>query len=452
MQPAVKVDAVTKTFRLYGRPEHRLVELLSLGRSRRHEEFQALKGISLEIAQGETVGIVGRNGCGKSTLLQIIAGVLRPTSGSFVTRGRIAALLELGAGFNGEFTGRENAYINGAILGMSHADMADRLEAIIAFADIGEFIDRPVKTYSSGMFVRLAFAVAISVEPDILIIDEALSVGDEAFQRKCFGRIEHLKASGCTIIFVSHSVQSVVQLCDRAFLMDGGELLLEGPPKPVTTQFLRLLHAPAARVDAVRATIRSVGLHAGQNDSGPTADHGEKTLARSEAFDSEIRSSLVVENEPRGATISNVRLLTANGDPVNVVLRWKRYRIAYDVHFDRSSANVSFGCFIKTPTGFGLTGASTALDKTLALPSVDAGSRISVAFEFMCCLNPGLFFCNTGVMGDTDGEYGFLHRLQDALAFKVLPDEGNVDLGPANFDFEPVIAIEGPSGSGGKAA
>ena len=163
MQPAVKVDAVTKTFRLYGRPEHRLVELLSLGRSRRHEEFQALKGISLEIAQGETVGIVGRNGCGKSTLLQIIAGVLRPTSGSFVTRGRIAALLELGAGFNGEFTGRENAYINGAILGMSHADMADRLEAIIAFADIGEFIDRPVKTYSSGMFVRLAFAVAISV-------------------------------------------------------------------------------------------------------------------------------------------------------------------------------------------------------------------------------------------------------------------------------------------------
>jgi lipopolysaccharide transport system ATP-binding protein len=443
MQPAVKVDAVTKTFRLYGRPEHRLIELLSLGRLRRHAEFQALKGISLEVAPGETVGIVGRNGCGKSTLLQIIAGVLQPTSGSLVTRGRIAALLELGAGFNGEFSGRENAYLNGAILGMTREEMAERLESIIAFADIGEFIDHPVKTYSSGMFVRLAFAVAISVEPDILIVDEALSVGDDAFQRKCFARIEQLKASGCTIIFVSHSMQAVVQLCDRALLMDAGEVVMEGAPKPVTTQFLRLLHAPGGRSEAVKAAIRSIGQEANASEDTPEAAADQKPASQADMFDPNLRSISVVENELRGARIRNVRLLKIGGDPVNIVTRWKRYRLAYEVDFDRTCQNVHFGCYIKTTTGLGLTGGSTALDKTLAIPEVEAGTAASVAFEFMCCLNPGVFYFTTGVAGINGGEYGFLHRLQDVLAFRVLPDEGNVDIGPANFDFEPAISFAG---------
>ena len=216
---AISVADVSKRYQIYDAPSDRLKQMLTRARKQYFREFSALKNISFEVRKGETVGIIGRNGSGKSTLLQIICGTLNPTGGTLHTRGRIAALLELGAGFNPDFTGRENVYMNAAILGLSKLEIEQRFDDIAAFADIGEFIEQPVKSYSSGMSVRLAFAVAINVDAQILIIDEALSVGDELFQRKCFSRIEAIRAQGATILFVSHSGGTIIELCDRAILL-----------------------------------------------------------------------------------------------------------------------------------------------------------------------------------------------------------------------------------------
>ena len=203
---AISVRNLTKSYRLFGHPGDRIKQFFSLGLKQYHREFTALKDVSFDIKKGETVGIIGRNGSGKSTLLQLICGILKPTTGTVQVNGRVSALLELGAGFNPEFTGRENVYFQGALMGFTEAQMDERFDEIAAFADIGEFIDQPVRTYSSGMFVRLAFAVAIHVDPDILVVDEALAVGDMAFQRKCFAQIDRLRAAGCTIALVTHDM------------------------------------------------------------------------------------------------------------------------------------------------------------------------------------------------------------------------------------------------------
>src|SRR5690606_41044718 len=220
----ISVDNVSKRFEMYAQPRDRLLQFLSFGRRQYFKEFWALRDVSLHVCKGETVGILGRNGSGKSTLLQIIAGTLSPTTGDVDVKGKLAALLELGSGFNPEFTGRENVYLNGSVLGFSKAQMDARFDEIAAFADIGEHLDQPVKTYSSGMYVRLAFAVQACVQPDILIVDEALSVGDEKFQRKCFDYIEGLRAAGCAILIVTHSTSTVEKFCQRAALLHRGEL------------------------------------------------------------------------------------------------------------------------------------------------------------------------------------------------------------------------------------
>ena len=231
---AIRAEGLSKTYRLYARPLDRLRERV-LGRAL-HTEVRALQNVSFMLRRGETVGIVGRNGSGKSTLLQIICGTLAPSAGGIETHGKIAALLELGAGFNPEFSGEENIFLNGAILGYSEADMRARYDAIARFAGLGDFLAQPVKTYSSGMAVRLAFAIATATEPDIFIVDEALAVGDEAFQRKCYARIRDMQEAGCTILFVSHAAQAVVDLCHRALLIDAGELLMDGAPNLIRHQ------------------------------------------------------------------------------------------------------------------------------------------------------------------------------------------------------------------------
>ena len=229
---AVSVRNLTKTYRIFGHPGDRIKQALTFGRRRFHREFTALKDVSFDIRKGETVGIIGRNGSGKSTLLQLICGILKPTSGTVNVNGRISALLELGAGFNPEFTGRENVYFQGAVMGISKARMDERYDEIAAFADIGEFIDQPVRTYSSGMFVRLAFSVAISVEPDILVIDEALAVGDASFQAKCLIRLKALQATkDFVILFVSHDMVAVRNLCTRVFTLEKGEVVRNASPR-----------------------------------------------------------------------------------------------------------------------------------------------------------------------------------------------------------------------------
>lgn len=237
MDLAVTVDTVVKDYPVYGSARERLFSLLKLSGDKPNRTFRALDGVSLRVRKGETVGIIGRNGAGKSTLLQILCGTVQPTSGSVAIRGRFAALLELGAGFNPDFSGRDNVYLSASLLGLSRKEVDDRLEDIRDFADIGEFFDRPVKTYSSGMYVRLAFAVSIHTEPDVLIIDEALSVGDIRFQMKCLARIEEIRARGATILFVSHSLEQVKRFCQTVLWLENGKVKLHGEASFVADRF-----------------------------------------------------------------------------------------------------------------------------------------------------------------------------------------------------------------------
>lgn len=236
---AISVKNLSKTYRIFGHPGDRIKQALTFGQIHFHREFAALKEVSFDIKKGETVGIIGRNGSGKSTLLQLICGILKPTSGTVTVNGRVSALLELGAGFNPEFTGRENVYFQGAITGIPKEEMAARFDDIAAFADIGEFIDQPVRTYSSGMFVRLAFAVAVHVDPEILIVDEALSVGDIAFQRKCMQRMQEMLQAGCTLIFVSHDVGAIKSLCQKALMLVEGSLRSYGDSGEICNDYIR---------------------------------------------------------------------------------------------------------------------------------------------------------------------------------------------------------------------
>ncbi|NEP59503.1 MAG: ABC transporter ATP-binding protein [Symploca sp. SIO2G7] len=270
----ISLKNVSKVFKRYRHPADRLKEIFFPGKSYA-TKFWALKDISLSIPRGETWGIVGRNGAGKSTLLKIITGTLQPTSGTLQVNGRVSALLELGSGFNPEFTGRQNISFNGRLLGLTPIEIEQRFDHIVAFADIGDFLEQPVKTYSSGMRARLAFAVASSVEPDILIVDEVLAVGDAAFKRKCFSRMETIREKGGTILFVSHSVGSVLELCDYGILVDAGENLLVADAKTVITQYQRLIYAPPKDVQIVKREILA-GIAADNKNIDSKEDLSEK--------------------------------------------------------------------------------------------------------------------------------------------------------------------------------
>jgi len=258
---AITVNDVSKCYRVYRKPLHRLQEKILGGRKRLCREVWALRNVTLEVKQGETLGIIGRNGSGKSTLLELISDTLTPSSGAIEVNGRIAALLELGAGFNPEFTGRENVYLNAAIIGIPKEEMEERYPKIVEFSEIGSFIDQPVKTYSSGMYVRLAFAVAINLDPEILIVDEALSVGDVRFQRKCFRKFQELQKRGKTILFVTHATDLVIAHCSRAIFLDGGEVRDMGEPRDVVHSYLNFLFGKqgGANEEARRASSESRG-------------------------------------------------------------------------------------------------------------------------------------------------------------------------------------------------
>jgi len=440
---AIHLRGVEKTFSIYERPHHRLLESL-LGTRRRtwHREFHALHGIDLDVRHGETVGLIGRNGAGKSTLLQIICGILTPTRGVVDVRGRIAALLELGAGFNAEFSGRENVFLNGTVLGLTRAEIEARFDTIAAFADIGDFIDQPVKVYSSGMYIRLAFAVAIHVEPDILVIDEALSVGDEAFQRKCFARIEHIRASGATVLFVSHGVSTVAQLCDRVVLIDAGEALMTGPPKPVISRYHKLLYASATDAPAIRKSIREESERGVGDTLVATGERAANDVEIDNA-DGYLDPGLVpqtVQYGGRGVQVDNVRIETTDGRKVNVLRSGGRYVYRYRVHFEQAAARVRFGMMIRTVTGLELGGCSTAVHPR-GLDLVDAGGTIDVAVGFRCLLVAGTYFLNAGVLGRQGDEEVFLERLVDAAMFRVLSDPERLATGIVDLDFEPNVDV-----------
>ena len=438
---AITIKDLSKTYRLYNRPADRLLQ--GITRKPRYNEIHALRNISLNINHGETVGIVGSNGSGKSTLLQIICGTVQQSGGECDVNGRISALLELGAGFNPEFTGVENIYLNGAILGMSRDEIKEKYSAITDFADIGNMVNQPVKTYSSGMYIRLAFAVAIASDPDILVVDEALAVGDEAFQRKCFARIQAIQESGGTILFVSHSAHTIVDICDRAILLDHGELLSLGKPKTIISHYHKLIYAPKDTIASLRDSLKKslIGqLHNPLNDS--STEEGDNAAAEIEelpVFDPTLVPESQVSFEPNGAVIAHPQILTMDKRPANLLQRGERYTYTYDVHFDKEAHKVRFGMMIKTKSGVLLGGASSHALNDL-IETIKNDKHISVAFTFTCLLLPGTYFTNSGCTSMVDGSRVFLHRITDALMFKVLPEKENMLNGTVDFQIESSVA------------
>ncbi|MBS0193639.1 MAG: ABC transporter ATP-binding protein [Proteobacteria bacterium] len=471
--PAIRIDALGKCYPVYAHPLDRLRQFFAprmarvLRRAPREHfrEYWALRDVSCEIARGEQVGIVGRNGAGKSTLLQIVCGTLAPSTGSVSVHGRIAALLELGAGFNPEFTGGENVVLNAGILGLTPAQIDARMDAILAFADIGDFVEQPMKTYSSGMYMRLAFAVAIHVEPDILVVDEALSVGDEAFQRKCFARIRKIREDGATILFVSHSAATVAESCDRAMLLDRGELLALGHTRDVLTRYQKLLYAPVETLDAVRAWIvahppRAAAEPAAEADAtvaatttqqsdvaganavdDATDDSNADARDRDDGFDPGLPRGQGVTYPHLGARIGQPRVETPDGRVVNVLAPGREYVYCYAVDFERTLAGIRCGMMIKTVTGVELGGAASA-PYGEGLPLVDAGARAQVRFAFRCLLAPGTYFLNAGLVGLVGEGEQFVAREVDVLMIRVRPDPQRLATGLVDFNVRPQVQVD----------
>lgn len=416
---AITLERLSKTYALYASPLDRLKQSFVRHRPL-FKEVQALKPLSLEIKRGETLGIIGRNGSGKSTLLQLICGILKPTAGTLSVHGRISALLELGAGFNPDFTGRENIFINGAILGLSPVELKEKYASIIAFAGIGDFIDQPVKTYSSGMYVRLAFAVAVASDPDILVVDEALAVGDEAFQRKCYGRIREMQQRGGTILFVSHSSSTILEVCDRVLLLEQGEKVLLGMPKEVLHLYHKLIYAPKEKEDQVLASA---------SEALDTADI---------KFDPAMVPESQVIYESHGAVIRQPQLLTLSEIPVNQLTRGEEYLYRFQVKFEKDAEKVRCGMMIKTITGIELGGSSsTPFEK--AISQVNAGETLQITFRFRANLLPGTYFMNCGCSGFAEDRITFLHRITDALMFRILPETGSAKTGLVDFEIVPEV-------------
>ncbi|GLQ88079.1 ABC transporter ATP-binding protein [Dyella flagellata] len=446
----ISLDDVSKMFPIYKSPHHRLLQMFSPPRdkARWYKQFWALRNISIDIPRGETIGIVGRNGSGKSTLLQVICGILSPTGGKVTVKGRIAALLELGAGFNPEFTGRENVFLNGTVLGLSREEIEARFDEIAAFADIGEYIDQPVKSYSSGMYVRLAFAVAIHVTPEILIVDEALSVGDEAFQRKCFARINALRDSGVTVLFVSHSAGIVTELCNRALLLDRGEIIALGSPREVVAKYHKLLFAPQEKVAEIRGALRretqeGIALSddfLGESLSAPESPGSfvQEEDSGASYLDEHMLPVSTVHYVNLGANIIDPHLETLSGRRVNVVTAEHDYIYTYDVHFSESAVGVRFGLMVKTVSGFEIGGGASALQQD-AIAVIDRGTRIKASFRFTCRLAAGAYFLNAGVVGLVGEGETFLCRQVDAMMFRVMPDPNRLATGLVNLGIDPKI-------------
>lgn len=448
---AIRVENLSKCYQIYDRPQDRLRQSIIprlqrlAGRvsTQYFRDFWALRDVSFDVRKGEAVGIIGRNGSGKSTLLQMICGTLNPTYGSVQISGRIAALLELGAGFNPEFTGRENVYMNAAVLGLNKEEIDSRFDGIAGFADIGDFIEQPIKTYSSGMVVRLAFAVAINVDPEILVVDEALAVGDELFQRKCFSRIEAIRSGGATILMVSHSGAQIVQLCDRAILIDRGERISDGSPKTVVGYYQKLLYTPDEKHNEIREQIReanesgAIDLHSIDNPLQPQHTSSHKSSDQPESFDPNLKPRSTIEYESYGAYIENPMVLTCSGEQVNNLVRGNTYVYRYTVRFTKSATNVRFGMLIKTISGLELGGAASA-NASRGLPIIEAGAIYRIEFRFRCALNSSVYFLNAGVVGDVNGVETYLHRLIDVAMFRVLPDADNLATGIIDFDCVPV--------------
>ncbi len=419
---AIHVDHLSKLYKLYDKPSDRLKESLGLTRKKCYREHYALTDISFDIGKGETVGIIGTNGAGKSTILKIITGVLNPTQGEAVVDGRISALLELGAGFNMEYTGIENVYLNGTMMGFSEEEIDARLESILAFADIGKFASQPVKTYSSGMFVRLAFAVAINIDPEILIVDEALSVGDVFFQSKCYRKFEEFKEQGRTILFVSHDLGSITKYCDRAILLNEGRKIFEGSPKEAVDIYKKVLvhqydpAVPAAGAEAGRVRGTSGGLDSSGADRAGTRARWKDSLA--------VNPHLLEYGE-KEAEITDYAILDENGLIAGTLIKGTRFSVKMKVEFHEEIREPIYAFTIKNLQGIEITGTNTMYEKA-DVQGKKAGESQEITFTQQLDLQGGEYLLSFGCTGYRDGEFTVFHRLYDACSLTVVSDRNTV--------------------------
>jgi len=429
-EPVIKITGISKCYQGYGKPVHRLLQALYKTKKKFFREFWALRNVNLQVHKGETVGIIGRNGSGKSTLLQIIAGTLAPTGGEMEINGRVSAILELGAGFNPEFSGRENARLNASIVGLSREEIQTRMPEIIEFSELGTFIDQPVKTYSSGMYVRLAFSVSININPDILIIDEALAVGDIKFQRKCFRKLDELKSKGISIILVTHATDAVLAHCDRAMFLEGGQVRAFGEPKDVVNQYLE--HLFLEEEDGPKALPAQ---------SAPRANGGLNLDPHMDACKNRANYNPSEYRWGNGkAQIIDFRVLDENdAELVHQCKTNQKIRIRAVVHFFQHADNVIYGLTIKTVDGLAVFGSNS--EKVLARLDGDRVGTTILEYEITMNLCGGDYFFSLGVVRrDASGVDVVLDRRYDLFHLKVA--EGGASFGIADLPFNVSVGLD----------
>jgi lipopolysaccharide transport system ATP-binding protein len=414
--PVISVRGVGKCYHVYDRPQDRLKQALLRWRRTYFREFWALRGVSFDVLRGESMGIVGRNGSGKSTLLQIIAGTLTPTEGEVLVGGRVAAMLELGSGFNPEFTGRENVFLKGAILGIPRREMEERFDAIAGFADIGAFIDLPLKTYSSGMGARLAFAVAFSIDPDVMIVDEILAVGDIGFQQRCLARLRQLRDNGLTLLFVSHSTEAVRSVCQRALLLADGAPAGLGPADRVTDLYLSHMQ---------EETNREVLQH-------------EAAMAEPVPFSTDVPGH--TRYGTGHVQIESVDVLDRAGEPCRAFRFGEPITLAATIrsHIDAHDISVSF--LLRDMTGVNLMGTTT-YDEHVELPRLGPGERIRVRFQFDNQLRSGSFGVCLSVNRVSSRDYSdaiLFDQVDGCVAFGVMGDPDR----PVHYKFHQPVAVD----------
>lgn len=480
---AITVADVTKVYRLYDKPIDRLKESMSISHKNYHKDFYALNQLSFQVKKGETVGIIGTNGSGKSTILKIITGVLTPTTGEVLVEGKISALLELGAGFNMDYTGIENIYMNGTMMGYSRKEMDAKLQDILDFAEIGDFVYQPVKTYSSGMFVRLAFALAINVDPEILIVDEALSVGDVFFQSKCYRRMEEIRKKGTTILMVTHDMGSIIKYCDRVVLLNRGEFIAEGTAGRVVDMYKKIL---AGQLDALMAELRrereeghnqrdsatdkdsearavetglqdaggSIAADAGQADGysgnvelsdfsgGMNLTEGGEASAGSRLMKDQLTINYDRTEYGDGrAEIYDLGLFDQRGNITNLLLKGEMFTIKERIRFQTDIQAPIFTYTIKDKKGTELTGSNTMFEGADIKP-VKQGDEYAVEFTQKMTLQGGEYLLSMSCTGFEQGEHVVYHRLYDVTSITVISNKNTVGV----YDMESQVRAEKKSG------
>jgi len=463
VENAITVRDVTKIYKLYDKPIDRLKESLNPMHKEYHKKFYALNNLSFSVKKGETVGIIGTNGSGKSTILKIITGVLSPTTGEVQVDGVISALLELGAGFNQDYTGIENIYMNGTMMGFSKKEMDAKLQDILDFADIGDFVYQPVKTYSSGMFVRLAFALAINVEPEILIVDEALSVGDVFFQAKCYRRMEEIRKNGTTILMVTHDMGSIIKYCDKVVLLNKGNFVAEGAPGRMVDLYKKIL---AGQMDSLEAELTQMndfsGENVGENTGRDHAEDGEEGHAGTDdrkadgtgsqqpmagahpqaAAKKLMKESLTIngnrtEYGDGRAEIYDLGLFDERGNLTNLLIKGEKFTIKEKIRFMAEIQSPIFTYTIKDKKGTDLSGTNTMFEGTDIKP-VKAGDEYEVSFTQKMTLQGGEYLLSMSCTGFEQGEHVVYHRLYDVANITVISNKNTVGV----YDMESQVQAE----------